>query len=121
MLIFFILFLVTNKVANTVFNIFILNSNNIYSLLSIIIFATIALTIIDRFRKRAFKLIFILIIIYSLLGMIFPYKVIICMLIATIVSVFGTYTIKKHIFKFIKQNEGKYKLEVWQKWLIKII
>lgn len=122
MITFSILFFAVLTTASAVFSVLIANTHAIYSILAIIIFLTLTLTYIKQTRKLAWTGFILAVILYSAVGILTPHVRFITYLIAFGVSIPCTLIFRKHLIKFLKQNDKSIqKLPIWFKFIIKLL
>lgn len=119
MLIFTGILIVANMLVTGLFTFIYANTAAIYSLLALLIFATLAMTFIQSTRRFAWVGFVMVILLYVAVDVLQPYTVSIAWIISAILAIVATVVVKRPMLRMVRRNRNN--LPAWSRIVLSII
>ena len=119
MLIFIGILIVANMLVTGLFTFIYANTAAIYSLLALLIFATLAMTFIQSTRRFAWVGFVMVILLYVAVDVLQPYTVSIAWIISAILAIVATVVVKRPMLRMVRRNRNN--LPAWSRIVLSII
>ena len=123
MIIFTILFFAIDKMADIVFNVLFGNMDAVYTILSILIFVSLALLLIESSLRWVLVVFCLAVILYAGFGLLAPYQDIICKVLAIVLSIVGMVLVKRPLLQYVRNDEEQEepRIPTWVRWVLRLI
>lgn len=118
-----ILFVIANSAITAFFNGVYSHTEDIYAILAVVIFLTIALTFVREARRYAWIGFIIAVILYAAVGFLAPYIVTLTFVISIIVAILATVAIKRPLWRAMRREDQLVQSRIpgWGRLLIRFI